>query len=145
MSKLTRPELLLKFFPEMASKVTKGDREAAVRYNMLACEAILADQLRLYDNGFEQQGPGVLCVRIHRDASESCYLPLADLQEDLETAKTSGNSGLESFLKDAVSRIEECNISRAGLIMLLDNSTAQLFRLDREYPAKEIKAMLEAL
>lgn len=145
MSKLSRPELLLKFFPEMASKVTKGDREAAVRYNMLACEAILADQLMLYDKGYERQGPGVLCVRIHRDASESCYLPLCDLQEDLETAKTCGNSSLEEFLRDAVSQVEECNLSKAGLIMLLDNSTAQLFRLDREYPAKEIKAMLEAV
>lgn len=144
MSKLSRPELLLKFFPEIASKVTKGDREAAVRYNMLACEAILADQLMLYDKGYERQGPGVLCVRIHRDASESCYLPLVDLQADLETAQRSGNHSLEEFLKDAVSQVEGCNISKAGLIMLLDNSTAQVFRLDREYPAKEIKAMLEA-
>lgn len=145
MNRPSRPELLLKFFPEMGSRGSAGDREAAVRYNALACEAILADQLMLYDHGYERYGPGVLCVRLHQGASESCYLPVLDLSADMELARKHGDDSLHEFLSDAIDQIETCRASKAGLVMLVDNSTAQIFRLDRDQPAKEIKAMLEAL
>jgi hypothetical protein len=145
MSKPSRAELLLKFFPEMKTTIGKGDREAAVKYNTLACEAILADQLMLFDHGYERDGLGILCLRLHKDATESSYLTLRDLEEDHDRARADHQSDLESFLADVIDQVSNTSVVRAGLVMLIDNSTAQVFQLDREYPAKHIKAMLEAL
>lgn len=143
MPRPTKIELLSRFFPEIRNKSTKADKEAAIAYNTLAAEVILADQLRLYDNGRAKHGPGVLCVRLHNEAAESAYLPLRDIQIDLDTAKSQGHTAMETFFKDLVAEIARINPDKAGLVLLVDKSSAQLFPIDREYPARTIEALLQ--
>ena len=63
-----------KFFPELKEGSTKSDREAAIQYNLLACEVVLADLLQKFDREYEKYGPGVLCMRLHKGARKSEYL-----------------------------------------------------------------------
>ena len=65
MSRPTRIEMVAQFFPELREGSTKADREAAIQYNLLACEVVMADLLQKYDREFEKFGPGVLaCASI---------------------------------------------------------------------------------
>lgn len=143
MPRPTKIELLSRFFPEIRTKSSKADKQAAIAYNTLAAEVILADQLRLFDNGRAKYGPGVLCVRLHDEASESAYLPLRDIQCDLDMARSNGHTAMETFFKDLVAEINRINPEKAGLVLLVDKSSAQLFPIDREYPARSIEALLE--
>jgi hypothetical protein len=143
MTRPSRLELLGKFFPELKQPSSLADKEASLRFNTLACEAVLADQLHLFDNGFALYGPGVLCSRLRDGASGSEYLPLADLQSDYDQAKRANHGDVESFLADLIKQVESTNFERCGLIMLIDNSSMQVFPIDREYPARTIQAMLE--
>jgi hypothetical protein len=136
-------ELLSRFFPEIKQKVGKGDKEQSIAYNTLACEVVLADLLRLYDNGLAKHGPGALCVRLHQGAGESSYLATVDLKEDHQRAKEDGDTGLESFFSGVISQIDAINPQKAGLVMLVDNSSIQLFPIDREFPARSVQALLE--
>lgn len=143
MSRPGKLELLSRFFPEIKQKVSKSDKEQSIAYNTLACEVVLADLLRLYDNGLAKHGPGALCVRLHQGAGESSYLATADLKADQQRAKTDGASDLESFFSGVISNIDSINPKKAGLVMLVDNSSVQLFPIDREYPARSVQALLE--
>lgn len=136
-------ELLSRFFPEIREKATKADKEQAIAYNTLACEVVLADLLRLFDNGFRKYGHGALCVRLHKGANESSYLALSDLKEDQQRAAEDSDAGLESFFKSVIDQIDCINPEKAGLVMLVDNSSVQLFPIDREYPARSVQALLE--
>jgi hypothetical protein len=139
----TRIELLGKFFPELTENVSKGDKEAAIQLNARACEAILADQTYIFDKGFERLGPGVLCVRIHKGSKDSEYLPLTDLTYDRDNAEKNGDTDISDSLNKVIEKVEGFNFQKGVLIMLVDNSTLQVFPLDREYPAQSIQAMLE--
>jgi len=99
--------------------------------------------LRLFDNGFRKYGNGALCVRLHKGASESSYLALSDLKEDQQRAQDDGDTGLESFFTSVIEQIDRINPEKAGLVMLVDNSSVQLFPIDREYPARSVQALLE--
>lgn len=144
MARPTKLELLQRFFPEVMDKTgSKGDKEAAMRVNTLACEAVLADLLNLYDKGLKHRGLGVLCLRLHKEAQESSYISLGDFRADRDMAAKSGSTDLESFLADVIDEIERTNPEKAALIMLLDNSSVQLFPLSREYPARSIQALME--
>lgn len=143
MSRPSRIELLAKFFPELKQPGTNADKEASLRYNTLACEAVLADQLHLFDNGFAMYGPGVLCARLRKDANESGYLSLADLQADHAEAVRANDLSIASFLADVISQIESTNFDRCGLILLIDNSSMRVLPIDRDHPAATIQAMLE--
>lgn len=143
MSNLTKIELLRRFFPEIAERSGAGDKEAAIRINTLSCEAILADMLRLYDAGHKNHGAGVLCIRLHGGDKESSYLPVSDLELDRAMAAREFNTGLETFLAEAISTIEDTNPDKAGLVLLVDNTNAQVFQIPREYPAQSIQALLE--
>lgn len=144
MTRPTKLELLRRFFPEVMEKGgSKGDKEAAMKVNTLACEAVLADLLNLYDKGLARRGLGVLCLRLHQDAQESSYISLEDLRADRDTASQAGSVDLESFLADVIDQIERTSPEKAALILLLDNSSAQLFPVSREYPARSIQALLE--
>ena len=114
-----------------------------MKVNTLACEAVLADLLRLYDNGIAMCGLGVLCLRLHRDAQESSFISLEDLRADRDTANQSGSTDLESFLLGVIDQIEGSSPDRVALILLLDNSSAQLFPVSKEYPARSIQALME--
>lgn len=143
MSKLTKIELLQRFFPEIAERSSAGSKEASIRINTLSCEAILADMLRLYDAGLKNHGPGVLCIRLHGGDKESAYLPVSDLEWDRAMAARDFNTGLETFLREAISTVEDTNPDKAGLLLLVDNTNAQVFQIPREYPAQSIQALLE--
>lgn len=144
MARPTKLELLRRFFPEIIEKGgTKGDKEASMRINTAACEAILADLLTLYDKGLAKRGLGVLCVRLHKTAQESSYITIADFRADCDMASRSQSADLETFLADVIDQIERTSPEKAALVMLLDNSGAQLFPIGREYPASSIQAMME--
>lgn len=144
MSRPTRSELLLKFFPEIAAKGgTIGDKSAAIRVNTLAAEAILADQIRLFDLGYERLGPGALVNRIYSGSNESAFVALEDFGADHAMAERSGDEATAEFLADVIDQIEEFNFEKGVLLMLLDNSSCQLFAIDRTYPARSIEAMLK--
>lgn len=143
MTRPSRLELLSKFFPELRQPGSKGDKEASLRYNTLACEAVLADQLHLFDNGFAIHGPGVLCSRLREQAPGSGYLSLADLQADHTEAVRANDISVATFLADVISQVESTNFDRCGLILLIDNSSMRVLPIDRDHPASTIQAMLE--
>lgn len=144
MTRPTRFELLSKFFPELRDySASKGDKQASMTYSLLACEVILADQLKYFDRGYESFGPGVLCVRLHQQAEHCEYLPLADLVLDHDTAIRANDESTKDFLSDLINTVKETNFDKCGLVLLCDNSSAQAFPIDREFPAKSIQAMLE--
>jgi hypothetical protein len=143
MARPSKLELLSKFFPEIKQKSSKADKEAAVAYNTLACEVVLADQLRLFDQGYSRLGPGVLCVRLRDGADASSYLTVEDLQVDRAMAVACADAETETFLADVLRQIGSMDFEKAGLIMLVDNSSIQLFPIDREFPARSVQALLE--
>lgn len=143
MPRPSKIELLSRFFPEIKEKVGKADKEQAIAYNTLACEVVLADLLRLYDKGLAQHGPGALCVRLQHGANESAYLAISDLRADQEQARAAGDTGIESSMKAIIDEIERINPEKAGLVLMVDNSSIQLFPIDRDYPARSVQALLE--
>jgi hypothetical protein len=143
MPRPSKIELLSRFFPEIKEKVSKSDKEQSIAYNTLACEVVLADLLRLYDQGFSKHGPGALCVRLNRGAGESSYLSVVDLRADEQQARRSGDAGIESSMKAMIVEIERVNPDKAGLVLMVDNSSIQLFPIDRDYPARSVQALLE--
>jgi len=143
MSRPSKIELLSRFFPEIRDKFTKADKEQAIAYNTLACEIVLADLLRLYDKGLSRYGPGALCIRLYQGAPESVYLTLDDLRADQEEARLSGDTAIESAMKSMVEQVGSISPEKAGLVLLADNSSIQLFPIDRDYPARSVQALLE--
>lgn len=144
MARPTKLELLRRFFPELIDKAgTKGDKEAAVRINTAACEAILADLITLYDKGLQQHGLGAICLRLHNSAQESSYITLEDFRADRDTAARNHANELESFLSEVIDQIERTSPEKAVLVLLLDNSSAQLFPIGREFPARSVQALME--
>lgn len=143
MSRPSKIELLSRFFPEIKERSTKADKQQSIAYNTLACEVVLADLLRLYDKGLAAQGRGALCVRLHQGASDSTYLSIADLRADQQQARAAGDTSIETTMSDMVEQIERIDPDKAGLVMLVDNSSVQLFPIEREYPARSIEALLE--
>lgn len=142
MARPNKYQLLANFFPDISSG-RSSENEAAAKLSTLACEAVLVDMIRLYDKGFVDLGLGCLCVRLHKGAKDSEYLPLQDLQQDLDLAITFNDANLQSMLKEAIEKIEELNPDKCALVMLCDNTSVQLFPIDREFPAKSIQSMLE--
>ena len=143
MPRPSKIELLSRFFPEIKEKVSKADKEQAIAYNTLACEVVLADLLRLYDKGLAQHGPGALCVRLQHGANESAYLAISDLRADQDQARAAGDTGIESSMKAIIDELERINPEKAGLVLMVDNSSIQLFPIDRDCPARSVQALLE--
>jgi hypothetical protein len=146
MGRPSRLELLQRFFPELQQqRGSAGDRQAAITYNTLACEAVLADQLRLFDAGHRRLGPGALAVRLQAGQPASTYLPLADLQADRDQARAAGDRATETFLSEVLEAIGRLDPDQVGLVLLIDNSRAQLLPIPRAYPARAIETMLQEL
>lgn len=139
----SRDELVLKFFPELKEQGNGADTEGAIALNVRACEAILADLIDIFDEGYEEQGPGLLALRLFEGARQSSYVTLEDLQIDQRVASKAGNDDAASFFASAIDAIVRHNASQAALVALIDNSTARLIPVRREYPASSIQAMLE--
>lgn len=142
MARPSKAELLQRFFPELRQHASAATKEAAVRLNTLACEAILADWIRLFDLGRQREGPGLLTLRLQRQAPASAYLPLEELRRDLEQAQRDGADALATFLSEALAAADGLNVNQAVAVLLVDNSSAQVFVLDRQHPARALEAAL---
>ena len=143
----TRDQLVAKFFPELKkSSGTIGDKEAAIGINTRATEAILQDFIGNFDKGYSQFGPGVLAIRLAKDAASNNaeYLALYDLEEDARTAAKHGDIEIQQALESAVSYVINFNPNKAALLMLVD-SGLRLFPVDRDSPASSITALMEDL
>lgn len=141
-NRLSRAELLLRFFPEI--RENKGaDTDGAKAINTRACETILADLISLYDAGLAQNGQGILALRLFKGAQHSGYLTRADLQHDLDASEAFGDQDAISFFKDAIEAVDNHNTDQAALIALADNSRCQVIPIGREHPAAAIQALLQ--
>ena len=145
MSRPSRIEMVAQFFPELREGSTKADREAAIQYNLLACEVVMADLLQKYDREFEKYGPGVLCMRLNKGARKSEYLTEKEVQTDYDLAVSDGHKDLQTQLKGVLDAIRGSNINQCGLIMRVDNSGLGVMRIPRENPASALKAMMEEI
>lgn len=143
MARPSKAELLQRFFPELRQSGTAGSKEAAIRLSTLACEAILADWIRLFDLGLERDGPGLLALRLHRQAKDSSYLPLEALQQDRHQAQRDNAGELLTFLDEAITAVRNLNVNKAVAVLLVDNSGAQVFVVDRDHPARTLEAALQ--
>jgi hypothetical protein len=132
------------FFPEHKQGNLKADQEGYTRLATATCTAILGDFIRLFDKGHAASGPGLLAIRIAGDEHSSEYLTLEDLQQDLAMAKSWGDEAIGACLEMAIESVEGANIERCVILMLVDNSSFRVFLVDRDDPAGDIKAMLEA-
>tara|TARA_R100000005_G_scaffold94827_2_gene74054 strand:- start:1062 stop:1508 length:447 start_codon:yes stop_codon:yes gene_type:complete len=141
----SRLEMVNQFFPELREGSTKADREAAIQYNLLACEVVLADLLQKFDREYEKYGPGVLCMRLHKGARKSEYLTQREVQGDYDLAVQDGATDLQKQLKEVVDAIKNSNVNQCGLLMRVDNSGLGVMRIPRENPASALKAMMEEL
>ena len=141
----SRLEMVNQFFPELKEGSTKADREAAIQYNLLACEVVLSDLLQKFDREYEKYGPGVLCMRLHKGARKSEYLTEKEVQGDYDLAIEDGAIDLQTQLKEVVDAIQSSNVNHCGLIMRVDNSGLGVMRIPRDNPASALKAMMEEL
>ena len=132
-----------RFFPELGETGSAGDTEAVIGVNTRACEAILADQIRLFDQMRGSFGDGALCLKLAGGDRESFYTPLEAFCEDLLTAEGAGDSAMATMLADIIRVIKTTNFQQQVLVLLIDNSRATLLPLGREYPASSIQAMQE--
>ena len=143
MARPSRVELMRRFFPELGETGSAGDTEAVIGVNTRACEAILADQIRLFDKMRGSFGDGALCLKLAGGDRESFYTPLEAFCEDLLTAEGAGDSAMATMLADIIRVIKTTNFQQQVLVLLIDNSRATLLPLGREYPASSIQAMQE--
>ena len=139
----SREELASKFFGEMANAVG-ADREQSKAYNLIVHGLILADLLDKFDDGWETQGPGILCLDL-RDKRPSEYKTLEVVMEVADAAKSAGDSATQSLMDDAAKSIKNLNYERYGLTMRVDNTSIVITHIDRDNPTKDIEAMIEDL
>ena len=126
----------------LEAKGTSGDQEASKQFNIRACEAILKDQIDLYDKFHGQWGPGVLLNKLAGENRDSLYMSLDDLDADISVATAAGDTDM-AFLKDIKEQVENTNFHQCALIGIVDNTGARVFQIDRDYPAKRIQALIE--
>jgi hypothetical protein len=136
------------FFPELEKDNLKSDKEAYTRLATATCEAILNDFIRLFDKSYAQCGPGILVIRLNHfqdREQEPLFMPLSELQKDLETADSSGDKEIADYLRSAIDTAEGANVNQCAVVMLTDNSSIRIFLLDRENPSASIRAGLQEI
>ena len=143
MARPSRIELMHRFFPELGQAGSKGETSAAIELNTRACEAILADQIGIFDEFHREQGPGALCLKLADGAKHAHYVTISDFSTDLMHAEGQGDTAMASALREVVNVIRDCDFSQRVLILLIDNSCFSLLPVPREYPASAIKALQE--
>lgn len=143
MARPSRIELMHRFFPELGETGSRAETKAAIELNTRACEAVLADQIELFDGFFREQGPGALCLKLADGDRASHYVTVDDFCADLLTADAIGDVGTANTLKDVISAIKQNDFDARILILLIDNSQASLLPIPREYPARAIQALQE--
>jgi len=145
---MTRPapiEMLASLFPELKKSTSKGEREASVKYSLLATEVVCLDLIRLYDKGMDTYGRGILVMRMHKGSRHSTYLSEQDITMDYDIAKKAGDTSMASSLKEIATLIKESNPDKCALLMRVDNSGFASMRIDREHPTGCIEEMMEEI
>lgn len=145
MARPSRDELVKRFFPELGSTGTGGETEAAIEINTRACEAVLADMIKLCDEFREERGDGVLVLKLADGDRQSHYVTLADFCEDLTLAERAGDARSSALLRDTIRSIKTNDYSARVLIALVDKSRISVLPIPREYPAKHIQELQEQL
>jgi hypothetical protein len=138
----TRVEFVHHFFSNHGGG-SIADNEASLKYNTLACDAILADQINLFDAGFSAQGPGVLVNRLAKKAGPSGYMTLDEIHADKDLAIAEGDTAIAASLAEIALKLTELNTEKYVPILLLDGSRLELLIITRDQPARAILAMLE--
>jgi hypothetical protein len=144
MARPSRTELMRRLFPELGRTCTGGETEAAIAINTRACEAILADQIKLFDSFMERYGLGALVIKLASKDRDSYYVTLDSFCEDLLAAEAASDIHNSGFLRDVISRIKVTDTTGNALFLLIDNSQASLLAVPREYPAKAIQQLQES-
>jgi hypothetical protein len=137
--------MLASLFPELKNSTSKSEREASIKYSLLASEVVCNDLIRLYDQGKLRYGKGILVMRMHKGSRHSTYLTEEDIAMDYDIAKSSGNTSLASSLKEIVTLIKDSNTDKCALLMRVDNSGLASMRIDRENPTGCIEGMMEEI
>jgi hypothetical protein len=144
MARPSRVELMRRFFHELGQTGTGGETEAAIEINTRACEAILADQIQLFDKFHAEQGDGALVIRLAGGERTAHYVPLDGFCEDLLAAEQSQDFKTSGFLREVIRVIKTTDTERSALVLLIDNSQASLLPIPRDYPARAIQELQEA-
>jgi hypothetical protein len=144
MARPSRVELMRRFFHELGQTGTGGETEAAIAINTRACEAILADQIQLFDKFHAEQGDGALVIRLSGGERTAHYVPLDAFCEDLLAAEQAQDFQSSGFLGDVIRVVKTTDTSRSALVLLIDNSQASLLPIPRDHPARAIQELQEA-
>lgn len=139
-----RAEMIRRFFQELGQTAPGAETEAAIEINTRACEAILADLIAEFDKHHAEQGEGALVLRLSGQEPSARFAPLEDFCRDLIDAEEA-DSGHSPFLREVVRTIKTTNTNEKVLILLIDNSQATLLPVPREYPARGIQELQQAL
>jgi hypothetical protein len=140
-----RTELIKRFFPELGRTGTAGDTEAAIEVNTRACEAILADIIKLFDEFRSALGDGALVIKLADGDRQSHYVTIEDLCVDLVSAESADDQQASLLLRDTIRAAKTHNFDAAVLVMLIDNTSIHVLPLPREYPAGGIKELQHSL
>lgn len=145
MARPSRYELLRNFFPELGETGTGGETEAAIAINTRACEVILADLIKQFDESHAVQGPGVLTLNLTMPRGQgAAFVTLDDLCADLLVAEAVSDVATSSMLRDAISTVRLNNYEERVLVLLIDRSKATLMPIPRIEPARGIQQAQEA-
>jgi hypothetical protein len=138
-------EMLASLFPELLKAKSKSEREASVKYSLLASEVVCLDLIRLFDQGLLRHGPGVLVMRLNKGARESTFLTADDISQDYEIAKADGDKKTAEALKSVIALIESTNPEKWAVLMRVDNSGMSAMRINREHPTEDLESKLEQI
>tara|TARA_B100001121_G_scaffold290765_1_gene290901 strand:- start:2093 stop:2533 length:441 start_codon:yes stop_codon:yes gene_type:complete len=139
----SREELAAKFFGDMANAVG-ADKEQSMAYNLIVQELILLDLLGKFDEGWEDFGPGILCLDLREDR-QSEYKTLEVVMEVADQAKSAGDSDTESLMNSMADAIKNLNYDKYGLVMRVDYGNIIVTHIDRDDPVGEVKELIEQI
>jgi|TARA_B100000073_G_scaffold23976_1_gene18674 hypothetical protein len=139
----SRLELASRFFGEM-SNATGADREQSKAYNLIVHELIICDLLGRFDDGWEKQGPGILCMDL-RKGRPTEYKTLEVVMEVADAAKAEGDKATQELMDDAAKAIKELDFERFGLTMRVDHSSIVITHINRDNPTENIGPLIEEL
>jgi len=141
MSRPSRLELLRKFFPELGRTAIGGETEAAIAINTRACEVILADLIKRFDEAFAIHGPGVLHLNLalQESGGRSTFVVLDDLCADLIEAERYHDYAISGMLRDVISTVGSTNYGEHVLVLLTDRSSSSLLPIPRDNPARGVQ------
>tara|TARA_A100001234_G_scaffold73766_1_gene65141 strand:+ start:7935 stop:8375 length:441 start_codon:yes stop_codon:yes gene_type:complete len=139
----SREELAGKFFADMKNAVG-ADKEQSMAYNLIVQELIIRDLLGKFDEGWETNGPGILCLDLRKDR-QSEYKTLEVVMDVADEAKAANDSDTHGLMTKMADAIKSLNFDKYGLVMRLDYGNCIITHIDRDDPVKEVKALIEQI